>query len=418
MVMTTNITATPELDSKVSVRSSGMLVRFLLTVVAVLGGILVIRYWVDYAAEQDPTCRHIDNRWVYKAETLASIAMQCLGEGEDAKAKDYAKTALARQPMNQLALVTLGSTADLRGDLKNADLWYQLASKLSHRDYSVETYWTEQSLKRGDVVSATNHLDALLRSGWSDTLSREMVLQLESKPTGRQALAQIMAKRPLWYTSYLTNISELTESQLQHRTQLLRLIAGQIKEPEYKNFLYISAPMIEALYNNKKFESAYTLRSAMQPFPTNVGIRDPHFTALAGRSAGPFDWRRGDDASLDLKVRQGRTGPAGIKLIVTDEGRYLVAVQTVRLTPGVHELRLDGNGEARAGGNFVVKLEGVEHSQSIEPQVMPIPRANIPSQSSFLVSGRDQYFRLTLWLDWRASDELVIDLNSLTERPK
>ncbi|MDF8334986.1 hypothetical protein [Novosphingobium cyanobacteriorum] len=341
--------------------------------------------------------------------------MQCLGDGEIRKAQDLALTALKRQPMNQMAMAVLGSAEDLKGDRQKADAWFRSASALGHRDYTVETYWAQRSLERGDLVGAAAHIDALLRAGWKGDPVKDLALQLENIPAGRMQLVRVMIPTSPWAVGYLSTVSDLTPSQLAARRDTLLLIADVPAALIESEKLRLAVPTIEALYRAKRFEEALSLRNKFPPFGPPAGIRDPLFKGLASEPTGPFDWKRGNDAGLDLQVGKGSAGQSGLILSAVDPGRYIVATQTVRLLPGTHQLVLAGRSPSDAKAVLVVKMEGLENGEKLNPLSMRAPNEDAPSKAGFAVSGKDRYFRMVLSVEWSDGDATPVEVSSISE---
>lgn len=415
MATMSNTTATTERRNSTRHLRLALAKTFLTLFVVILGGVIA-RYVVDDAAFKNPSCSEPARTWLYTPDTLASIAMQCVGEGRTASATVLATAALARQPENQLAMATLGSVADMRGNIKNADQWFGAASRLGHRDYSIESYWLSRSLEKGDYAAAIEHLDALLRSGWNNDILRDFTVQQEGIVAGRTALSNVMDERSPWARSYLQNTTNLDVQQLDARSALLKILADRRGTVLDSEGLSIAAPTINSLFQKRQIGSAYALRNAFQPPVAPYGVTDENFARMSSAVRTPFDWMRSNEPGLNVQESPSENGQIQLRVNSIDSGRYLIASQVIRLQPGEHQITLAGQAREDLTSKFVVQLKGIENGEQISPATLGAPRRVAPSRTTYKVVGTDRFFRLTLWVDWSDGPDAEIVLSRISDK--
>ncbi len=97
--------------------------------------------------------RRIDNEMTIEARTPSA--------GELAK---DARRALRQTPLNAGALRLLGLASEMRGDSKDGRRNYELAERVSRRDFLTELALVEYAVQSGDVPAALRHYDVALRT--------------------------------------------------------------------------------------------------------------------------------------------------------------------------------------------------------------------------------------------------------------
>lgn len=397
--------------------AKAVVTRLLVTVVALAGIALAVRFIVDDRFSRDIQCLDKEPSLLYRAETLAKIAMQCVSDARLGQANEYSYAALRRQPHNQLALAALGSVADLENDPVRADFWFGRAKELGHRDYSVETYWITRSAAQQKWGKVAQHIDALFRAGWKSDDAEALLRQLESTTEGRKAIIAIVDSSPPWMTSYLKNTAELTVAELVGRRLILLDMAKRRKQNSELSSLSVAGPAINALYDRGYFEAAFSLRSAFTPFTRGSLVNDPHFDNFSTEVFSPFDWTSRSIAGIELFHDNGASRPSLLRLHISDPGRYLVVEQTLRLVPGNYAVRIEGNGPGQTESNFILEIRSVAKAEEIHSVRLPIPQASDDSTAGFTISSNALFFRVSLFVD--AADTISgagLELRSLTTK--
>lgn len=390
-----------------------------ITFLAILWMAAAVRYYWDDRAAQDPQCVARDNVLLYRSETLAKLANQCVGDLKLGEARALAEAALQRQPYNQLALAALGSVADLQGNQKAADTWMRAASLFGHRDYSVENYWLARASASHDLLQQAQRIDALFRSGWGNDIIADEVRALEASPGGRRVLLPLVRNTSPWARAFLMNVIQLSDQQLMNRRALL-LDAMHVKQrsggaPALD--LTTASPAISELQRRGMSDEAMTLRGSFKPFSRNSFVNDSQF-ALADKDNGPFDWKLIASPGLEASLLQNGSRTAGLHVRTDAPGRYEIAQQLIRMPAGSYRVQATGRinmGESATGAKLVVNLVLSEDNSRLETLELPVPVESRPSAVSFDVPHAKRYYMLSLSLDTLDSAEAVdIDLTSIT----
>lgn len=373
--------------------------RLLVTLMALAGITLAVRFIIDDRFNRDIHCLDEGPSVLYRAETLAKISMQCVSDARLGQATTYAYAALRRQPHNQLALAALGSVADLKNDPVRADFWFGRAKELGHRDYSVETYWIARSAAQQQWSKVVQHIDALFRAGWKSDDAEAQLRLLESTAEGRKAIMAILHPSSPWIATYLMNTALLTDAELAGRRQmLLDIDKGRQVGAEFFN-LTVAAPTIKALYDHGHHEAAYSLRQRLKPFTNGSVVNDPNFENFSKEVATPFDWISRSSAGIDLARIQSISGSTFLRLNVDDPGRYFVLEQTLRLDPGSYTVCIQGITPSQTDSNFVLEIRSLSSSEKLKSIRLPLPQAKRESTASFTILSNAQFFRVSLLLD-------------------
>ncbi|CAH0356440.1 hypothetical protein [Sphingobium sp. CECT 9361] len=389
-----------------------------ITVIAALWIAGAGRYYWDDRIAQDPQCASLAHTLLYRSETLAKRANQCVGDLKLREATVLAEAALKRQPFNQLALAALGSVADLEGDQKGADAWMRAASLLGHRDYSVETYWLERASFSQDPFQQAQRLDALFRAGWANDVLAEEVRTLEASSAGRRALLPLVSKTSPWTKAFLTNVGQLSDQQLMSRRALFldAMHAKQGSGGAQVLDLATASPAISELQRRGLSDEALLLRGAFKPFSRKSFVNDSQF-ALADKNNGPFDWKLIASPGLEASLLKNGSRSAGLHVRTDAPGRYEIAQQVIQLPAGSYRVQATGRanmGESAAGAKLVVNLVSSTDKSHLETLALPVPVANRLSSVSFDVPSAKRYYLLVLSLDTLDSAQAVdIDLTSV-----
>lgn len=390
-----------------------------ITVIAALWIAGAARYYWDDRTAQDLQCGSLANTLLYRSETLAKRANQCVGDLKQDEARALAEAALKRQPYNQLALAVLGSVADLQGNQKAADTWMRAASLLGHRDYSVETYWLERASTSHDLLQQAQRIDALFRSGWGNDVIADAVRALEASPGGRRALLPLVRNTSPWSKAFVMNVGQLSDQQLMSRRALF-LDAMHAKHGSGSAQvldLTTASPAISELQRRGMSDEALVLRGAFKPFSRKSFVNDSQF-ALADKNNGPFDWKLIASPGLEASLLKNGSRSAGLHVRTDAPGRYEIAQQVIQLPAGSYRVQATGRvnmGESAAGAKLVVNLVSSTDKSHLETLALPVPVANRLSSVSFDVPSAKRYYLLVLSLDTLDSAQAVgIDLTSIT----
>ena len=143
----------------------------------------------------------------YNAAALAGAANDLLqaDQSDDAMAtvRRQAQAALQREPLNVLALRTLGLTASLEGDETLARAYFTLASRLTKRDLPLQLWWIEQKVTEGNLDQILTYYDqALKTSQRANNVLLPVLTQASAEPLIAQRLPPLLASRPSYFRQF------------------------------------------------------------------------------------------------------------------------------------------------------------------------------------------------------------------------
>lgn len=380
------------------------------------------RYAWDDSIARVPECRPVSHVALYRSETLAKLANQCLGDIRLSEAKTLSLAALRRQPHNQLALAILGSVADLAGSQAQADAWMRAAASLGKRDYIVEAYWLTGASADAKLGDKAQRVDALFRAGWGNDVIAQEARSMEATTPGRTALTSLALAHSPWFSTFLKDVHDLSDSELANRRAFLIFLTEKQSRSAADPVLNMdtAAAAVSELYHRKFIDLAETLRNLIPPNKGHFHIRDPHF-ALADKDYGPFDWKLTHDPGLDVAIARSSATSTSLSLRAETPGRYEVARQTIRLSPGAYQIEVTSGTDAaknQSDGRLVISLKPVIGDPKSTTLRMPLPQSGRPSVARFDIGGSYPFYVLSLALDTLdVAEPVEVDLVTVAIRP-
>lgn len=253
-------------------------------------------------------------------------------------AEALAHQALKRDATAIPAVTTLGTLAQIRGDLPKARRWMRYSEQLSRRDLTTQLWLIEDAVGREDVAGALRHYDIALRMkrGASDLLF-PVLTEASTDPEIASRLVQTLAAKPLWGEQFIAFAASKTP--MPDATARLFLALRRAEVPISDE---ASGALIDALITKHQVEQAWAYFSQIRPNADRTRSRDPNFTATITR-ASHFDWvtagdgaglfasiqRSGDGGLLDFSAPAGASGTLLWQLQMLPAGRYVLEGQSV-----------------------------------------------------------------------------------------
>lgn len=215
--------------------------------------------------------------------------------------------ALARQPYNQELLNRI-YVNQVRNGIDDARRQALVATlgKLGWRHTNTQQNLLVEAVRRDDVESAIDHLDALLRR---DRLTEQIIpalMQIEAVPEGTGLVAERLDRDPAWRKDYFLFGGPLANPELLNaRLRLFDYMATQnmqVNPVEMRTALF-------ALWNaGRKEEIATIARSQLSEEVQSRLIFDPNFDQWLGVSAeergapAPQDWRLTNQPGVSTQI--------------------------------------------------------------------------------------------------------------------
>lgn len=284
------------------------------------------------------------------ARALSALAEALQLKGEQQTAMALARASLKREPMNVVALRTLGFALEEAGDKAGADRILFLAGRLGWRDVALQIWLVKAYALRNDYRASLRRADALARTNELPDIIYPLFLASITDPDLRKALVHEMADRPKWRGIFFYRLMQLPPEQMTYFDELVADLAragSAVTPPE--RAIYLNR-LVQVGQGAKAY--AYWLREQNAEGVHLAGVPwDSAFEHLsaAGALAAPFEWQlSAESAGVASLVPAGH----GQQLFVSpghDFNGTLLA-QTVVLGPGAYRLTAQVQGDAAAAG--------------------------------------------------------------------
>lgn len=296
---------------------------------------------LDRAAARNPAlARYVPG--FLAAEAHRSLAAQALESGDKPAAIAAAERAVAADPIDPRSTGLLGASQLAAGQAVKADRSFRVAARFGWRDPLTQLYFMNAALNAGQPRLAALRIDALLRQAPGFPVRDMLLSQFETTPQGRAALAERLALRPAWTTTYLQHASMLDLPALRARAEVVGSLSAKPWGCDT-----ISPLVVRLVLAGGAFEARQLWQGHC---PAAVpSIADPHFAALpVSRPPVPFEWNLVGSGDVSaMPAGQIHAGDTGLLVRVGGPSAQPVAWQMLAVPAGRYRLRWT----ARLGGD-------------------------------------------------------------------
>lgn len=313
--------------------AAGWGLRLLLATTAAAFGYLSVKHSLGLTLKSDPELAHV--LAPYDGRVTARVAQKLLTpdmQADDrAAAERLARLALRQDPTAVRAVITLGLTAQLRGDTAGARRLFAYADALSRRELQSQLWGIEDAVARNDISGALRRYDIALRTSRSAPgLLFPVLAMAVDDPNIRPALAKTLARDPVWGPSFILYSS--AHSPPRAATIFFKeLPSAGVQVTEEPR-----ARLINRLIQGNFLADAWSYYSASGRSFDRRMSRDPHFNAKLAIPT-PFDWTPVDTAGINSLIQPGEdAGLFDFSAPATVGGPVLMQMQM--LTPGNYQL--------------------------------------------------------------------------------
>lgn len=219
---------------------------------------------------------------------------------ERARADQFARVALRREPTAVIAVSTLGINAEARGDKEAAQRLFAYAFALSRRDPKTQLWQIEDAAARGDVPGALHHYDIALRTRPElAALLYPILTAANADPVIRSALAKTLAGEPRWDVSFINYASRNASDPGLAAQILVDLQRARVTVPAGAQ-----TAVVDALAGASRFDDAWRYYVTIRRGVVRQRSRDPRFTANL-ETPSVFDWVPVNDGGIAASARDG-----------------------------------------------------------------------------------------------------------------
>lgn len=346
MVMVMVIAVPNDIDGGAANQIRRWQVRTALAIAAsVLAWLTIANGLAGIAASTNPQLAHQVAPFDGRANaTLADLMLQSGGGAKPpASVANYARRAIARDPLSISAYRVLGLIADLdkRPDQAAALLHY--AGRLSRRDMGTQLWLIQDAVNRNDTSAALAQFDVSLRAiPESHAFLFPILAHALEDDEYVQPVTRVLASGPNWmeeFGAYAINNGIAT-------TNLAQVFANLKSKISVKNS---SLPqlLVNELIARDKAIAAYRYNAALFGQPnTQADVNDPNFALPGGLT--PFAWILRQDGDVFVRGNE-----PGIRISAQNGRGGVVASQLVALVPARYRLITKGH-YARTGADQLV----------------------------------------------------------------
>lgn len=265
------------------------------------------------------------------------------GPQERARAADYARAAIRRDPTLGTPFRVLGFIADANGDRAAARALITHAELLSRRDLPTQLWLIDDAVARSDMKGALTHFDTALRTSLlAPTVLFPVLGKALSEPEIVDALAGTLAARPSWRDRFLADAIDKSPE-----------LAGLVRLSDQLRMRRtpLDAAQQRQLLNRLTEARAFGLVARMRPSAVpgaalGQAVIDPGFDADTG--IFPFAWTLTEQDGLSARREGATEGATALRLAFrADIGRGgELARQLLVLKPGRYRLQWLGGHDA------------------------------------------------------------------------
>lgn len=266
-----------------------------------------------------------------QAEILAAIAnkktIAWAGYERDAR------RALRLDPLNSIALRTLGWSAEDQKQIKTATKFVELSQRISRRDGLTQFWLIIQAARERDVKAIVRHCDILLRTQTAAGAQLAPILNqaLPDPAFRREMLPHIRGKSP-WIPDYL-NYAANNAQRPDALSQMIRAAGGVPDSPVRRE---TESTLLRRLVETGAASEILRFFPLMKGARGNVvnsfaftpATTDPRFAPVTWEALSPnaivasFDEEKNGALSLNVVASAGERGVVARKLLALRPGTY------------------------------------------------------------------------------------------------
>lgn len=275
------------------------------------------------------------------ARATAYSAESALTARQIPEATRLARLAVAQSPFDVVAVRMLGQAQNLQRP-GSGDALRVLAGRLGWRDRSTQLWLIERALRLGELETAVQRAEALLRLEYDTRVTFGLYRLIGQDPQGRRLVVQSLERRPFWRGDFLyTDVDQLSVPELLGMVRLLDALRRSSAPPSVAE----ARPTIDALVAAGRTDVAFALYRRLAPGARRDSlISNGGFEAAgdytAGGAATAFDWRvysqGGSTASVERLLDEN--GNHVLYALADGATNFRIVERRLVLAPGNYEL--------------------------------------------------------------------------------
>jgi hypothetical protein len=285
------------------------------------------------------------------ARALAGSAVALQRTGQQQQAIKLARAALKREPMNVVALRTLGQALEQTGAQASANQIMFLAARLGWRDVALQLWLIKAYALQGNVREALRRADALARTNHLPQITYPIFIASITDDQLRSALVHEMADRPYWRGVFFNRLLELPADRMIYFDRLVDDLAkaGSPITPAERD-IYL-ARLVQVGQGATAYR--YWLRDQRAAgVATSIAPWDGGFDHVPppGSLAAPFEWQISPQSTGVVSIVPSATSGQQLSVSAGHDFSGTLVSQTLALQPGRYEVRARVQGDAASTG--------------------------------------------------------------------
>lgn len=275
------------------------------------------------------------------AEKAATLVQQSQQAPDLAQAGTLAYRALRYDPLNVVAVRTLGLIAALGEHRDAAQRWFSVAQALSRRDLPTQLWLIEDAVQRGQIDSSLAHYAYALNTNRSaEPLLFPLLVAASGEPAINRPLAAIVRTRPLWGARFLDTLISTGTSP----AGLMTLVGAAHLDVRKSDEQQLAARAIQRLFQINAEADAFALYRQLSG-KLRDGVQNGDFQR--SNPLPPFDWELADQPDIFAAITNGPDAqhPRALSLTSANGKGGVAAQQLLHVMPGTYML------SALAGGD-------------------------------------------------------------------
>lgn len=256
---------------------------------------------------------------------VASDATAVLAvSGKTSVALRQLRQAVAREPLDPIAVATLGQAEDAAGNRQRAAALMSAALQIDPRNTAARGWQLQDDVRQGRYDRAVYQLDRLmllLPNGWQQSLAG--LAALAQLPQTKPAFDRVLAARPNWRPNLFETLNRTGASGDVVRRYLKFIDAAEL--PYALDILLRDGDIATArALRTRLLGSGFSARSVI----------DPRMTGRSG--VAPFAWSKNAVASGSISFSDN-----GAAIFVSPGPLVEATTQRLLLTPGQYQLEVN-----------------------------------------------------------------------------
>ncbi|CAN5381045.1 hypothetical protein BH10PSE15_BH10PSE15_06790 [soil metagenome] len=288
----------------------------------------------------------------------------------------YARAAIARNPLDDRALLVAALAHTSINDVAGADRLFALITRITRRQALAETWMFDVAANHGDFAGAVDHADAALRRHTADGDILPVLIRITDTSAALPALARKLAAQPPWRPAFFRAFAASKDGNAVALIDALHQARGRAAPIE------VAAMASQAIAAGSTANARTVwLKGFGSPLPP---LLSPTFESLT--QYGDFGWAIGARGAAQIVARLDDRGHAlEVPPSTTGKRPLRVVQQAMLLDRGRHVITFEGRGVGgtRSAASVVVRCAGTD--AVLGQALVPSGRSWAPGGYSFIV---------------------------------